>query len=226
MREDRLPRTGGHLHRGRPARGGGRAASSSRCARRPSTTRSSRSSAARRSGRWSPSRTRSRARCAAPSTPSPSRPTAVTIVGEHDYAVRAHLIAREPLELERDRGGPLPPPAARPVRPLPARAAAGRRAAQRQQHGRGGAAGLRVGRALGGDRRPRGGRALRLHDPARGDRGRGRQRHPLRLDRPGGHRAAAARGRGRPRSSSPSSARTTPAPWSTPCASSPAARST
>jgi prephenate dehydratase len=26
---------------------------------------------------------------------------AVTIVGEHDYAVRAHLIAREPLELER-----------------------------------------------------------------------------------------------------------------------------
>ena len=68
----------------------------------------------------------------APSTRSPSTPSEVTIVGEHDFAVRAHLIAREPLELERDRGGPLPSPAPRPVRPLPARAAAGGRAAQRR----------------------------------------------------------------------------------------------
>ena len=39
-----------------------------------------------------------------------------------------------------------------------------------------------------------GGRALRLRDPARGDRGRGRQRHPLRLDRPGRDRGRAATG--------------------------------
>jgi hypothetical protein len=50
-----------------------REGSSSRCARRPSTTRSSPSSGAKRSGRWRPSRTRSRARCAARSTRSPSR---------------------------------------------------------------------------------------------------------------------------------------------------------
>ena len=52
-----------------------RAPSSSRCGRRRSTTRSSPSRAARPSAPWSPSRTRSRARSAAPSTPSPSRPT-------------------------------------------------------------------------------------------------------------------------------------------------------
>ena len=50
---------------------------------------------------------------------------AVTIVGEHDYAgARAPDRRARRLELERDRGGPLPPPAARPVRPLPARAPA------------------------------------------------------------------------------------------------------
>ena len=80
---------------------------------------------------------------------------AVTIVGEHDYAVRAHLIAREGVELERGRGGPLPPAAAGPVRPLPARAAGRGRTAQRQQHRGGGADGRRVGPALGGDRLPR-----------------------------------------------------------------------
>ena len=72
--EDRLPRPGRNLHRGRARRGGRRRASSSRCARRRSTTRSSPSSAARPSAPWSRSRTRSRARSAAPSTPSPSRP--------------------------------------------------------------------------------------------------------------------------------------------------------
>ena len=48
---------------------------------------------------------------------------AVTIVGEHDFAVRAHLIARKEMELGADRGRALSPPAARTVRPLPARAA-------------------------------------------------------------------------------------------------------
>ena len=151
---------------------------------------------------------------------------AVTIVGEHDYAVRAHLIGREQVELERDRGRPLPPAAAGPVRPLPARAAARGRTAQRQQHRGGGADGRRVGPALGGDRLPRRGRPLRLRDPPRGDPGRGRQRHPLRLDRPGRHRAERRARPGRPRSSSPSWAKTTRAPWSTPSASSPAAAST
>ena len=50
----------------------------------------------------------------------------------------------------------------------------------------------RVRAALGGDRGALGGRALRLRDPARGDRGRGRQRHPLRLDRAGRHRGRRA----------------------------------
>ena len=81
-------------------------------------------------------------------------------------------------------------------------------------------------RALGGDRRPLGGRALRLHDPARGDRGRGRQRHPLRLDRPARDRAGEGDGAGRPRWSSPSSARTTPGALVEALRSSPAATST
>ena len=46
----------------------------------------------------------------------------VTIVGEHDYPVRPSLIAREELALGRDRGGPLPPAAARPVRAASLRA--------------------------------------------------------------------------------------------------------
>ena len=199
-------------------RGGRRRASSSRCARRPSTTRSSPSSAARPSGPWSPSRTRSRARCAAPSTRSPSTREAVTIVGEHDYAVRAHA--------DRPRGSSSwtqieavlshPQPLAQCARFLREQLPGAERrsvssTAEAVRDGQ------RVGAALGGDRRPRRRRALRLHDPARGDRGRGRQRHPLRLDRPGRHRARAAAGPGRPRWSSPSSARTTPARWSTPC---------
>ena len=55
-------------------RGGPEPAASSRCARRRSTRRSSPSNAVRPIAPWSPSRTRSRARCAAPSTRSPSRP--------------------------------------------------------------------------------------------------------------------------------------------------------
>ena len=76
------------------------AASSSRCGRRRSTTRSSPSSAARPSGRWSRSRTRSRARSAPTLDTLAFEAEAVTIVGEHDYAVRVHLIAREGVELE------------------------------------------------------------------------------------------------------------------------------
>ena len=72
--EDRLPRSGGHLHRGRPARSGSRGRLRADARPPRSTTRSSPSNAARRSGRWFPSRTRSRGRCAPPSTRSPSRP--------------------------------------------------------------------------------------------------------------------------------------------------------
>ena len=105
---------------------------------------------------------------------------------------RVHLIARRGVELERGRGGPLPPPAAGPVRALPARQPARRRTAQRQQHRGGGADGERVGAALGGARGAGGGGPLRLRDPARRGRGRGRQRHPLRLDRAAGDRARGA----------------------------------
>ena len=159
---------------------------------------------------------------AAPSTPSPSRPTAVTIVGEHDFRVRVHLIAREGVELERGRGGALPPAAARPVRPLPARATlpgvelrsvSSTAAAVRMV-----SESTRPWAALGG---ARGGRALRLRAAARGGRGRERQRHPLPLDRAGRDRGRRRRARGRPRWSSPSSARTTPGRWSTPSPSSP-----
>ena len=73
----------------------------------------------------------------------------VTIVGEYDYAVRARLIAREGVRARGGDGGPLPPPAARPVRALPARADAGGGGAGGQQHRRGGEGGLRVGRSPG-----------------------------------------------------------------------------
>ena len=49
---------------------------------------------ATRSARWSRSRTRSRARCARRSTRSPSTPSRVAIVGEHDHPIRHSLIAR------------------------------------------------------------------------------------------------------------------------------------
>ena len=56
----------------------------------------------------------------------------VTIVGEYDFAVRAMLIAREPLELDRIERGAIAPSAARSVRPLSARGAAERRPAERR----------------------------------------------------------------------------------------------
>ena len=47
----------------------------------------------------------------------------VTIVGEHDFAVRAMLLAREPRRAGARSTAVLSTPAARPVRPLPARGA-------------------------------------------------------------------------------------------------------
>ena len=151
---------------------------------------------------------------------------AVTIVGEHDYAVRAHLIGREAVELgEIEAVLSHQQPLAQCARFLreqlagvELRSVSSTAAAVRMV-----AESVRPWAAIGSPRR---GRALRLRDPPRGDPGRGRQRHPLRLDRARRDRARAAAGRGRPRSSSPSSAKTIPAPWSTPCASSPTARST
>ena len=105
----------------------------------------------------------------------------VTIIGEHDFRVHAHLIAREGVELEQI-SAILSHPHPCPVRRVPAREPAGGRTAQRQQHRRGGAHGRRVGPTLGRDRRSRRRRPLRLHRAARGDRGPGRQRDPLRLD--------------------------------------------
>ena len=117
----------------------------------------------------------------------------VTIVGEHDFAVRAMLIAREPLEL----GGieavlSHPQPLAQCARFLREQLPGAERRSVAST-----AEAVRLvsesARAAGRDRRPRRRRPLRLHDPARGGRGRGQQRHPLRLDRAGGHRAAGLR---------------------------------
>ena len=152
---------------------------------------------------------------------------AVTIVGEHDFAVRAMLIAREEIELEQIEAVlSHPQPLAQCARFLRENLPDAERAERRAARPRRSRLVSESERALGGDRGARRGRALRLHDPARGDRGRGQQRHPLRLDRPGGHRAGRRAAPGRPRWSSPSWAKTTPAPWSTPCRSSPLARST
>ena len=213
--QDRLPRTGRNLHRGRPRRGGARAAASSRCGRRRSTTRSSRSSAARPTGRWSRSRTRSRAR---------SAPTLDTLAFEAergDDRRRARLPGAGPPDRPRGdrasrtsrRSSPTPSrwPSARAscasslpeveLRSVSSTAAAVRMVSES----------ARPWAALGA--RAAAG-ALRLRAAAGGGRGLGRQRHPLRLDRARGHRAGAARAPGRPRSSSPSSAPTIPAPWS------------
>ena len=199
---------------------------SSRCGRRPSTTRSSPSSAARRSGPSSRSRTRSRARCAARSTPSRFETEAVTIVGEHDFAVRAHLIARAEIELERIEAVlSHPQPLAQCARFL-RESLPGVERRSVSQHRRRGADGERVGAALGGDRGPVRGRALRLRrSSARGSRTRPTTSPASSGSPPPGPRSSAA-GRARPRWSSPSSARTIPGPWSTRCGSSRAGRST
>ena len=161
----------GHLHRGRAARGGARAATSSRCGRRPSTTRSS------------PSRRGEAERALVPfenSIEGSVRSTldtlafeapGVTIVGEHDYAVRAHLIAARPLEPEEIEAVlSHPQPLAQCARYLREQLPQAERRSVSST-----AEAVRVvcesERALGGDRRPRGGRALRRHDPrARGSR--------------------------------------------------------
>ena len=159
-----------------------------------STTRSSRSSAARPSGRWSRSRTRSRARSGSTLDTLAFDAEAVTIVGEHDYrgAGPPDRPRGDRARARSRRCSPTPsrsPSAPRFLREqLPRverRSVSSTAAAVRMVE--------RVGAALGGDRRARGGRALRLRDPARGDRGRGRQRHPLRLDRPGRDRARGRR---------------------------------
>ena len=113
----------------------------------------------------------------------------VTIVGEHDYAVRAMLIAREPLELSQIEAVlSHPQPLAQCARFLREQLPGAERHSVNST-----AEAVRLvsesERALGRDRRPLGRRALRLHDPARGNRGRGQQRHPLRLDRPRRDRA-------------------------------------
>ena len=177
------PRPGGDLQRGRAAQRGRRCASSSRS---PMPTIyeaiDRRRRAARPTARWSRSRTRSRARCARPSTRSPSTPrrwrSSASTTTRSDQPDRR---AGE-LELERDRGGDLPPAGRRAVRALPARPSCRRRRSGRRR-----APPRRCARSPSRERpwaalgAASAADDLRLRGPPRGSRGRARQRHPLRL---------------------------------------------
>ena len=105
--------------------------------------------AARPTGRWSRSRTRSRARCAPTLDTLAFDAPSVTIVGEHDQPIRNSLIARDAIAAGRDRGRPLPPAGERAVRPLHPRGAARGRGPRRAEHRRGGARGRRVATSPG-----------------------------------------------------------------------------
>ena len=119
---------------------------------------------------------------------------AVTIVGEHDFAVRAHLIA--------PRGGRARPRSRRSS-PTPSRSPSAPASCASSCPGSNGAASAAPPRRCGWSasrsgpgRRSAPASAAELYgcdDPPRGDRGRGRQRHPLRLDRAGRDRARRAR---------------------------------
>ena len=120
---------------------------------------------------------------------------AVTIVGEHDYAVRAHLIGREGMRAERIEAVlSHPQPLAQCARFLreqlagvELRSVSSTAAAVRMV-----AESVRPWAAIGSRA------AAELYGCAvlaRGDPGRGRQRHPLRLDRAGRHRARRGRRR-------------------------------
>ena len=141
---------------------------------------------------------------------------AVTIVGEHDFAVRAHLIAREGVELEQVEAVlSHPQPLAQCARflreSLPgverrsvsSTADAVRMVSESERPWA--AIGARSAAELYG-----------CASSARGSRTRPTTSPASSGSPPPGPRSAAA-GRGRPRWSSPSSARTTPAPWSTRC---------
>ena len=215
---DRLPRPGRHLHRGRAAARRRRATSSSRCGRRPihdAILAVERGEAERALVPFENSIEGS-VRSTLDTLAFDAE--AVTIVGEHDFAR-----AGPP---DRPRGGRAraeieavlshPQPLAQCARflreHLPGverRSVSSTAAAVRMV-----SESARPWAAIGARA------AAELYGCtilARGDRGRGRQRHPLRLDRPGRDRAGGRGRRGRPRWSSPSSARTTPARWSTRC---------
>ena len=142
----------------------------------------------------------------------------MTIVGEHDFAVRAHLIGASRARAERDRRRCSPIPSHSPS--APASCASTCPAVELRSVSStadGGAHGRRVGPALGGDRRP-------LPPPsstaarscARGSRTRPTT-SPASSGSPRREPSRQAVTPGRPRSSSPSWAKTTPAPWSRPC---------
>ena len=124
MRADRLSGTGRDLHRGRPARGARRGRRVRAAAHGDDPRRDPRGGAAAKpSGRWSRSRTRSRARCG-----STLDTLAFDAAGGDDRRRARLRRARTPdrrraTRAGADRGCALPPPAPRPVRPLPARAA-------------------------------------------------------------------------------------------------------
>ena len=147
----------------------------------------------------------------------------MTIVGEHDYRGAGHLIAREAIELERRsrRSSPIPSrwPSAR------ASCASSCREVERRSVSSTAAAVRMVSesaRPLGGARGARGGRRSTAATILR----EGVEDEADNVTRfvwiaPAGTEPRRRRRAGRPRWSSPSSARTTPARWSTRCASSP-----
>src|ERR1044072_8057449 len=107
--------------------------------------------------------------------PLPFEAKGVTIVGEHDFTVRAHLIARGPLELGRieavlSHPQPLAPCATFLREWLPEGGRRGGDARRPRRGARAGGGGGGAG-AGGGVGRASASRALRLHDPARRDRG-------------------------------------------------------
>ena len=139
----------------------------------------------------------------------------VAIVGEHDHPISNSLIAARDIDLDEIEAVYSHPQASAQCSRFIRAELPQRRGPQRFEHRRGGADRRRERRAMGGARRAVGGGDLRRGGPARLGRGRGRQRHALRLVGAGRHHAPAAAGRGRRRSASPSSARTIRAPWST-----------
>ena len=187
--EDRLPRPGGHLHRGRPARGGGRR--ELRAAAHGDRPRRDRRGRARR-GRAGAGSVRELDRGVGAEHPRHAR----LRDAEGDDRRRARLRRARPPDRPRGaRAGAR----SRPSSPIRSRSPSAPASCASSCPGPSGAASAAPPRRCGWSASRSepwaaiGARAAAelygCDDPARGDRGRGGQRHPLRLDRAGRDRA-------------------------------------